>query len=103
MGCWVETTIYSATDMGARMKYKFKVGDKVTCTAGYYKFANGVVFRLGNGDQPFYFIEWETRNNCGYVYATSWSHENHLVLRGNFKNPNALERIILDYRKRKPK
>lgn len=70
------------------MKYKFKVGDKVTCTAGYYKFANGVVFRLGNGDQPFYFIEWETRNN--YVYDTSWSHENHLVLRGNFKGKDNL-------------
>lgn len=66
-------------------QYKFKIGDKVTCTAGYYKHAVGKVVKIGNGHQPFYFIEWESRCKKGYIWDASWSHENHLISFGKIK------------------
>ena len=60
-------------------QYKFKVGDKVTCIAGNYKYADGIILRLGNGVQPFYSIEWSSRKGYHQPHAVSWSHENHLV------------------------
>lgn len=53
------------------MGRKFNIWDKVVCTAGYYKHAVGKVVKIGNGHQPFYFIEWESRCKKGLYLGCS--------------------------------